>query len=263
VKKESYEEKIIIQNRKLENVIEEVISKKVGVSIEKLKEYMKNYDPQNIQAYSLTEQNFYNIMYLVAVIIVKEGAISYWSALYHHNLSDRLSRVIYVQTTKKRGYTHLENFNGENVIKLYNFYVKPVVIKEDKYFGLLSYLDKDTGIEYAITDREKTVLDCIDKPKYCGGLPEIVAGISYSKLDYQRIVEYADRLQNYTVIKRLGYISEKLGWGIEKELKRLLSQRALRTYSILDPTQGSSGIKDKVWKLIVNVPDDIWEVELG
>ncbi len=263
MRRKNNDEKIILHKRRLERVIEELISRKVHISVKKLEEYLKRYDPQNIQKFLTAERSIYNIIYLIAMVIVKEGAVAYWSALYHHNLSDRLSKVIYIHTTKKRGYTHREYVDGEIVVRVYDFYVKPVVIKREKYFGVLHYIDNDTGIEYAVTDREKTVVDCVDKPKYCGGFSELIPGIAYSKLDYQKIIEYAERMKNYTVIKRLGYISERLGWGVEDELRKLLSDRAMRTYSTVDPTEMGAGIRNKRWKLMINVPEDIWEVELG
>ncbi len=248
------------QKKSDEKIINEIVSKKIAVICNTLQRDLKN-GPE-IDVYKM-EEEISNIPYLVAMAIVGSGALAYWSAMFYHNLTDRNSMVLYVQTTQKRGYTHWVNLGGERVIKVRNYYVKPVVVKPEKYFGIEEYTDEHTGIIYRFTDREKTVVDCVDKPKYCGGYSEIIAGLYHANLNLKKIMKYAEQLKNYTVIKRLGYISEKLEWGITDYLRELLPENALNTYAYMDPSGPYSNKKDESWKLIINVPNNIWEVEIG
>ena len=94
----------------------------------------------------------------------------------------------------------------------------------------------------------------MDHPEHCGGIEEIARAIYFSKeeLDFKKVVSFAERIGNNTVIKRLGFIAEAL--GIENCSKLLTTAKLKTGYSILDPTLPRKGrIKEK-WKLIINAP---------
>ena len=65
-----------------------------------------------------------------------------------------------------------------------------------------------------ISSPEKTIVDCLDHPEYAGGLDEVAKAFYFAKkeLSAEKIVEYAKKIGNTAVIKRLGYISEVFGW---------------------------------------------------
>lgn len=179
--------------------------------------------------------------FIIASYLVSPYYIGYWSALNYHGLTEQTPPSVYVVTTKPK--------NSRTVLDTRFVFV---TIPKSKVFGT-----EETEIErwkVRISSPEKTVVDCLDHPEHCGGVEEIAKAIFFSKdeLDFKKIVNFAERIGNNTVIKRLGYIAEVL--GIE-ECSKLLSDAELKSgYSILDPTLPKRGKIKERWKLVVNAP---------
>jgi len=62
---------------------------------------------------------------------------------------------------------------------------------------------------------------------------------------------------NKAILKRLGYISEQLGLGLEEKIQ--LSDKDRKNFSLLDPTMPARGKFNYKWGLLGNVPEDYWE----
>ncbi|GHT05563.1 hypothetical protein AGMMS49525_13010 [Bacteroidia bacterium] len=56
------------------------------------------------------------------------------------------------------------------------------------------------------SDLEKTVIDCLYKPDYAGGVVEIAKAIfmAREKMKYTQLLDYAIKFNSQAVIKRLG-----------------------------------------------------------
>lgn len=127
---------------------------------------------------------------------------------------------------------------------------KFVYISEKKFFGFNDILISNVSVK--ISDKEKTIVDCLDKPKYCGGIEEITKAIFFAKeeIDFEKLTKYAIKIGNNAVIKRLGFILDFLGIN-SRNLKNKISD----SYSILDPTKAKTGKYDSKWKILVNVSE--------
>ena len=111
-----------------------------------------------------------------------------------------------------------------------------------------------------ISEREKTILDCLDRPGLCGGIAEAVKGLWYGfrqeELDPDKLTLYVERMGNRTLFKRMGYLCEVL------ELPDLGSSigqwraRLSKGFSLLDPSLPGSGPYDTRWRLRVNIAED-------
>ena len=104
------------------------------------------------------------------------------------------------------------------------------------------------------SDLERTIIDCLDRPDLCGGISEIAKGIwaKRGNIDYQKLAQYAKRLNRKSVAKRLGFLLETYGLGGQEvlfELKGMLSS----SYALLDPTLEEAGRFLSSWKIRVNV----------
>jgi predicted transcriptional regulator of viral defense system len=181
--------------------------------------------------------------FIIASVLVEPYYIAYWSALNHHGLTDQTPPAIYVATTKPR-----------NSRTIFNTQFKFVAIPPRKMFGI-----EETEIEkrkIKISTPEKTIVDCLDHPEHCGGTEEIAKAVYFAKdeIDQTKLVNFAQKIGNTAVLKRLGYISETL--KIEK-LTNLLSSAKLATgYSLLDPTAKRQGRIVEKWRILVNVQVD-------
>lgn len=128
-----------------------------------------------------------------------------------------------------------------------------ITVKENSIWGIKEeWINSKEKIR--ISDIEKTIIDCLTYPQYCGGITEIAKGIwmAKDKLDYKTLLNYANRYNKNVVAKRLGYLLELLNIGdsnIILELKKYVKDR----YDLFDPTLSIKRINKNSWRLIDNV----------
>lgn len=174
--------------------------------------------------------------FLLASILAPTGSIAYWSSLNYHGLTEQIPTTVFVQTTKKKKRASREIFGVR-----YRF----VLIKKERYFGLEEIWIGEDRVR--ITDPEKTVIDCLDLPQYCGGVIEAAKAIKSKLLDPDRLKDHAVRFGSSAVIRRLGYLCEIFGADID------LPPIVCRNYVYLDPTLPKRGENSARWRLKVNL----------
>lgn len=165
--------------------------------------------------------------------------VAYWTALNYYGFTEQVPNKIFVATRKRvkdRGILGTD-------FKFVHASVK-------KFFGYDTVLISNASVK--ISDKEKTIVDCLDKPKYCGGMGEIAKAIFFAKeeIDLEKLIGYAIKMGNNAVIKRLGFIVDFLGldaMGMENKISD--------SYSILDPTKEKTGRYDPKWKLLINLSE--------
>jgi predicted transcriptional regulator of viral defense system len=73
---------------------------------------------------------------------------------------------------------------------------------------------------------------------------------SQKELDTAKMIEFARKIGNSAVIKRLGYIAETLSLDNYADM---ISRIGIKSgYSIFDPTMPAKGHIKERWKLVVN-----------
>ena len=185
--------------------------------------------------------------FVIGSLLVKPACIAYWSALHHYHISEQIPNTVFIQTTARKKRQELEIFG----IK-YKF----VRVKETKFFGARKEWLEETPVE--ITDREKTIIDCLDKPQYCGGLIEILKGFKSFKeiFNNDKLIKYALKIGNTGVLRRLGYITDYY------KIKINIPHVNTRNYLLLDPTLPPKGKNNAKWRVIVNIDEkDIGNLE--
>lgn len=178
--------------------------------------------------------------FVIGSLLVKPYAIAYWSALHHYGLTEQIPNTVFIQTTTRKKKQKIEIFGVEYRI---------VRIKETRFFGI-----KKTWIEEVqvnITDKEKTIVDCLDKPQYCGGIVEVAKALKNGKFDENKLTKYVNKLGNSGVIRRLGFLCDLLGIDIS------LPNINTRNYLYLDPSMPHKGPKSAKWRLIVNLDEKV------
>jgi len=128
-----------------------------------------------------------------------------------------------------------------------------VTVKEKSIWGIKEeWMNSKEKIR--ISNIEKTIIDCLTFPQYCGGITEIAKGtwIVKYKINYKILLNYANRHNKNVVAKRLGYLLELLNIGdsnIILELKKYVKDR----YDLFDPTLSIKRLNKNNWHLIDNV----------
>lgn len=176
--------------------------------------------------------------FVIGSLLVEPYTIAYWSALNYYGLTEQIPTTVFIQTITRKFNTNPEVFGVQ---------YKIVKIKKEKVFGIRKEWIEETQIN--ITDKEKTIIDCLDKPQYCGGIIEVAKALKNNKFDRKKLEDYAQRIGNSGVLRRLGYLCELLN------IKIKLPKLNTRNYLLLDPTMPEKDTKNARWRLLINLDD--------
>jgi predicted transcriptional regulator of viral defense system len=180
--------------------------------------------------------------FVLGTLLVNPCVISYWSALNYYGLTEQIPNTVFIQTTARKKKQKFEIFGVP---------YKIIRIKPEKIFGNTTFWIEETKIE--ITDKEKTIIDCLDKPKYAGGIIEVSKALKNKDLNLKKIEKYARKMNNTAVIRRLGYLSDRLQLTIDLDYPKIRKYlEKARNYILLDPTMSKKGDKDPKWQVVIN-----------
>jgi predicted transcriptional regulator of viral defense system len=174
--------------------------------------------------------------------LVSPAAIAYWSALNHHGLTEQLPRTVFIATD------HPVRRPPKQVLGV-NY--KLISLKPAKFFGVVKdWIDEQP---FQVTDKEKTIIDGLDLPQYVGGVDEIAKALTgnWSELNETKLRNYAGKIGNSAVAKRLGFLLETLKLGDPEALRKAVP--IAPGFSPLDPTLPKRGKYNRRWGLLVNV----------
>jgi len=191
----------------------------------------------------------------IAMALVHPAAISHWSAMHFHGMTEQVPQRIYITTTqaivgprsaKDRDKNQRSSSREINGV-LYEF----VKVKPERFFGVKDYWVGEAKV--TITDPERTLIDGLIAPKYFGDWPEVYSAFEshFSELDLNKMVNYSLRVDT-AVVKRLGWIFEKL--NAENSILQKLEDVPIKGYRILDPTGPRKGHCNKRWMIQENLP---------
>lgn len=130
--------------------------------------------------------------------------------------------------------------------------------RRDEFFGTTErWIEKHERI--VVSDPERTIIDGLRSPDYCGGIVEVAKGFHMRQqaLDPDRLVAYALRLGRGAVFRRLGFLMEVWNVDAPKGLAKL-QRRLTATYVRLDPGLPAAGRFLRRWRLRLNVtPEEL------
>lgn len=193
----------------------------------------------------------------IAMALVQPAAVSHWSAMHFHGLTQQVPRRVYVLTTtdvstpRKRTAGRADTGDGFPAGGA-NFTF--VGVDATRYFGMRQVWIGEARV--TVTDPERTLIDGLSKPQFCGDFAEVLQAfqVRLAELDLDRIIDYAVRLDGATA-RRLGWVLEHLGLE-SPHLERLRSVPVMG-YRTLDPTGERQGPCDGRWMIQVNLPGRI------
>lgn len=190
------------------------------------------------------ETEFAGNPYIVArqLAIGADYFISHASAMELHQMVTQPQFVLFTSTTKRR---RNRTIHGTE----FRF----ILVHRENVFGVATHwVSKQESVK--VSDLERTVIDGLHLPANCGGITEVAKGLWMRRQDMkpERLIDYALRLRNGAVVRRLGYLLD---------LYRIVAPRGLAplrrsltaTYALLDPTLPVEGKYVSGWHLRVNV----------
>lgn len=193
----------------------------------------------------------------IAMALADPAAISHWSALHHHGLTDQAPRKIFVLTTTASSIPRSRRAGSSRAGDGYavgRTVYKFVQVRPERYFGTQKVWVGEARV--VITDPERTLLDGLSMPHYCGDFSEVLHAFEVRgvRLDLDRIVRYALRL-DAAVAKRLGWVLERQGVKLSRLAR--LAALPISGYRRLDPDGPRAGGYNRRWRIQENLPGQV------
>ena len=190
----------------------------------------------------------------IAMALVDPAAISHWSALHYHELTEQVPRTVFVLTKTGTSVPRMRNAGSKRSNRGYlvrDTTYQFIQVRTKRFFGTQKVWVGDARV--SMTDRERTLLDGLSMPQYCGGFAEVLHAfqVGLARLDIERITDYAVRLDTATA-KRLGWVLERQ--GLDSSQVETLAALPIKGYRKLDPTGPGKGSCNDRWMVQENLP---------
>lgn len=180
---------------------------------------------------------------VIGTFLVPDGAIAYWSALNLHGLTEQFPNSVFIQTTKVK-----------TPKKIFGITYKFIKITPSKRTGIIK--EGYGNHRFAITDMEKTIVDCFDLPQYSGGYAELIRAFADAKLSAKKMIDYCTAVNNRAATKRMGYLAELLEKKGLKPFIHFAKEQVKEAYNPLDPLGPDAGTFNAAWRLRLNIPKE-------
>jgi predicted transcriptional regulator of viral defense system len=189
--------------------------------------------------------------------MVSPAAISHWSAMHYHGLTDQVPRTVFVLTTVDTSVPRVRSAKANRRKDGYpvgDTVYRFVQVKPKRFFGTEKVWVGDVRV--TITDPERTLLDGLSMPQYCGDFGEVLHAFEVKRrdLNLERVIDYALRWDAATA-KRLGWVLENQ--AVDTDLLKPLMQVSIKGYRKLDPTGPRRGTYNRRWMIQENLPGKI------
>jgi predicted transcriptional regulator of viral defense system len=181
--------------------------------------------------------------YEIGTALAVPSMISHFSALHYHHLTDQIPQIIYVSTSKRLG--NVGSLKEVNGIKYNLTHMKP-----EYFFGSISVWMGEARVP--ISDLERTLVDGLRNPQFCGGFSEVLAAyqLAQDRINLTKLMDYAQRLETAT-LKRLGWVLEHI--GIPEKKIATLEKITIKGFRKLDANGEDFGPYNKKWKIRENL----------
>ncbi|MDD4411864.1 MAG: transcriptional regulator [Bacilli bacterium] len=195
--------------------------------------------------YEADSSSFMPDWHLIAPFIVNDAEyyIGYYSALQIHNLITQPSLKEQIVVSKQI---------TPSVLMIKDIPFQFIYHNKDHFFGYKkTWIDSFNKVN--CSDLEKTIVDCLYRPDYGGGITEIAKAIyqTKDKLNFETLEKYVLKFKSPAVIKRLGFLLETL--NIENDIIDTLQKHKKSSYVLLDPQLPAEGNYLDRWKIQVNI----------
>lgn len=178
--------------------------------------------------------------FVTASLLVEPYYIGFWSALNYHGLTEQIPLTTFIATTRAR-----------HPVTVLSQECRFVRLSPRKFFGWQEVEIDNHAVR--VSDPEKTIADCLDRPEHCGGIEPVARALyfDHDEVDVAKVVSCAERMGNRSILKRLGFILERT--ELLDRYAHLLPEAAPSAgFTKLDPLSHRKGRHDTRWGLLVN-----------
>ena len=175
----------------------------------------------------------------------KDYFLSHVTAMEIHGGITQPQLVVYITTLKPR-----------RSITALGTEFKFIRNQKRYFFGLSDHwVTKQEKV--IVSDLERTIIDGLKQPEYCGGLTEVAKGLwmLHQDVNVNRLISYAIKIGVGAVIRRLGFLLELYKIGTSEDWE-ILSSHLTETYVRLDPLLSPEGKFLRKWRLQLNISSE-------
>ena len=186
--------------------------------------------------------------WLIIPYLIDDYYVGFWTAMNFWGMTEQIPYTVFIATTRRK----------KNRILLFGKQkFQFVTISKKKFFGCVDYkIGKNN--HFNISSKEKTIVDGLTHPEYCGGIAEVTKAMwtVRKEIDWNKVYHMAKKVKINVVLHRLGYLLTVL--GIEKNLsEKIKKETTPYPYSFLDPIAMKERIAySKEYGLILNRTKD-------
>lgn len=163
-------------------------------------------------------------------------------------LLPQASSVYYLVTTARATWSEAHNFR-------FRF----VRVSPERFFGTQTI--RRRGVDLRVSNLERTVLDCLNRPELSGGLAGVshILALAKPRLNWSRFGSYLDRWGSRSLALRAGFLAERVRPSLPPPATWVRERRARPgdPYAPLGSPKahGRTGPRDARWHVVQNVPD--------
>jgi predicted transcriptional regulator of viral defense system len=164
----------------------------------------------------------------LAAAVVEDSYVGWWSAAAFHGFTTQMPATVFVAVTKQTKARTVEDTE-----------IRFVTIPARKFFGAKRYTVY--GRSVSISDPEKTIVDCIDRPDLSGGPAELtrIAHAAMAETDHSKLSDVAIEMKSTSLLQRLGFLTDLVARPLDDELRTRLRD------AIPKSTRSSFGRKER------------------
>jgi predicted transcriptional regulator of viral defense system len=178
--------------------------------------------------------------------VIKPYYFAYATAAAYHGLTTQMRNKIWVAITVP----------GIRNRHIHDSDIRFVRISPRKFFGYSELKVFDYPVQ--MSDREKTVIDCVDRIDLAGDASEVrhIIATAARRIDWEKLARYLERIGSVSLVQRFGFLAESVNVQMPREVRSRL-RRFLRpsSRSVLGPLSKSKDALgyNSEWKLLVNL----------
>ena len=184
----------------------------------------------------------------IASAVTESSFVSHHSAMEYYGVSDQVFYEVYVGSMAQ--FLSFE-FDG------YTYrYVSSI-------FGDGIYNPEFSG-GISVTDRERTVIDCIRDMDHIAGVEEVISDIQSLKiLDEKKLLHYLNLYDSQFLYQKAGYMlqREQKTFDISDEFLKKCHDKIHKSKRYLTMDHADNVVYDKRWQLVV--PENLYNMKNG
>lgn len=172
--------------------------------------------------------------------LVEKYYIGFLTAMSYWNMTEQIPIMVFVAIGKQK-----------DDLEFGNLKFKFIKLSNKKFFGYIK--EKSSNTEFNISSREKTIVDGLTHPEYCGGITEVTKAMwtSRREINWEEVLKMTKQIGVSVALRRLGYLLSLL--KIQKNIVKEIEKTNFKGYSILDPRSGKIKYEySKKFGLILN-----------